>query len=62
MPFAKPSFGVAVHDEGSGFDPAVTAEGDGLTSSVRGRLAGVGGDVELRSAPGTGCDVTLWVP
>ncbi len=53
---------VVVHDEGSGFDPAATTEGDGLTSSVRGRLGGVGGDAELRSAPGAGCDVTLWVP
>jgi signal transduction histidine kinase len=53
---------VVVHDEGAGFDPSVVAEGDGLTRSVRQRLAAVGGGVELRSAPGAGCDVTLWVP
>jgi signal transduction histidine kinase len=53
---------VVVHDEGVGFDPLVTPEGDGLTRSVRQRLAVVGGGVELRSAPGAGCDVTLWVP
>ncbi len=53
---------VVVHDEGSGFDPATTPEGDGLTRSVRGRLAAVDGDMSLRSAPGAGCDVTLWAP
>jgi signal transduction histidine kinase len=53
---------VVVHDEGVGFDPSITEEGDGLTRSVRQRLAVVGGGVELRSAPGAGCDVTLWVP
>lgn len=52
---------VVVHDEGRGFDPSVTTEGDGLTRSVRGRLEAVGGGVEVRSSPGTGCDVTLWV-
>lgn len=53
---------IVVHDEGRGFDPATTAEGDGLTRSVRERLDGVGGSFEIRSAPGAGCDVTLWVP
>lgn len=53
---------IVVHDEGRGFDPATTPEGDGLGRSVRGRLDGVGGGFEIRSAPGAGCDVTLWVP
>ena len=39
---------VVVHDEGVGFDPSLTVEGDGLTRSVRQRLATVGGGVELR--------------
>ena len=54
--------GVVVHDEGGGFDPATTPEGDGLSRSVRERLDRVGGEFEIRSAPGAGCDVTLWVP
>ncbi|MFZ4519731.1 MAG: hypothetical protein ACOYOP_15185, partial [Microthrixaceae bacterium] len=53
---------VVVHDEGRGFDPATTHEGDGLTGSVRGRLDAVGGTVVLRAAPGDGCEVTLWAP
>jgi signal transduction histidine kinase len=53
---------VVVHDEGGGFDPATTPEGDGLSRSVRERLDGVGGEFEIRSAPGAGCDVTLWIP
>lgn len=53
---------VVVLDEGRGFDPAATPDGDGMRESVRGRLADVGGSVEVRSAPGTGCEVTLWVP
>jgi two-component sensor histidine kinase len=53
---------VVVHDEGRGFDPSVTREGDGMTRSVRERLAAVGGAAEVRSSPGAGCEVTLWVP
>lgn len=53
---------VVVHDEGGGFDPSTTPEGDGLSRSVRERLDGVGGEFEIRSAPGAGCDVTLWIP
>ena len=53
---------VVVHDEGVGFDTTSTVEGDGLTRSVRQRMAGVDGGAEIRSAPGAGCDVTLWAP
>lgn len=53
---------VVIHDEGVGFDPATTAEGDGWSRSVRARLDDVGGGADLRSSPGTGCDVTLWAP
>ena len=53
---------VVVHDEGCGFNGDTTKEGDGLRSSVRGRLDTVGGTVAVRSSPGTGCDVTLWAP
>ena len=52
---------VCVHDEGSGFEPE-SVEGRGLRGSVRGRIESAGGTVEVRSAPGEGCDVTLRVP
>jgi len=43
-----------VVDDGRGFDPAgVAGEGVGL-SSMRERLAGLGGEVEVHSAPGEG--------
>lgn len=53
---------VVVHDEGTGFDPAVTPAGTGTTSSILVRLRAVGGDATIESTPGRGTDVTLWVP
>jgi len=53
---------VSVNDDGSGFDPAATPEGVGLSRSIRGRLEEVGGTVEVRSAPGDGTEVALRVP
>jgi signal transduction histidine kinase len=53
---------VSVRDDGRGFDPADTAEGVGLTRSVRGRIAELGGDVEVEAAPGRGTEVRLTVP
>jgi signal transduction histidine kinase len=52
----------SVKDDGSGFDPAHAVEGMGLARSVRGRVAEVGGRVEVDSAPGWGTEVRLWVP
>jgi signal transduction histidine kinase len=52
----------SVKDDGTGFDPATVREGMGLTRSVRGRLAEVGGRVEVESSPGRGAEVRLWVP
>jgi signal transduction histidine kinase len=48
-----------VKDDGHGFDPATTTEGSGLTSSIRGRMAEVGGTVEVSSRPGRGTEVLL---
>ena len=53
---------VSVRDDGVGFDPAEVAEGLGLTRSVRGRLARVGGRVEVAAAPARGVEVRLWAP
>jgi signal transduction histidine kinase len=52
----------SVKDDGAGFDPATTADGVGLSRSIRGRMAEVGGRVEVRSAPGQGTEVLLWLP
>jgi signal transduction histidine kinase len=53
---------VSVRDDGVGFDPAEVPEGLGLTRSVRGRLAGIGGRVEVAAAPARGVEVRLWAP
>jgi len=51
----------SVRDDGAGFDPVATAEGVGLARSVRGRVSEVGGRVTLRSAPGEGTEVCMWL-
>jgi signal transduction histidine kinase len=48
----------SVKDDGRGFDGA--AEGVGVTRSIRGRLAEVGGRVEIDGNPGRGTEVRLW--
>lgn len=54
---------LAVRDDGTGFDPDVVAEGDryGLVG-MRERIGAVGGEIELRSAPGRGTEVRARVP
>lgn len=52
----------SVKDDGTGFDAATTAEGTGLRRSVRGRIAEVGGRVEIDGRPGRGTEVRCWVP
>ena len=50
-----------VSDDGRGFDPAVRGTGLGLVGMAeRARL--VGGDLDVRSAPGGGTTITLRVP
>jgi signal transduction histidine kinase len=63
--YAEPQDGqvfVSVRDDGVGFDTEVVAEGLGLRGSVRQRLAAVGGRSAVRSTPGGGTEVQLWVP
>lgn len=52
---------VSVKDDGTGFDPATTTEGQGLTRSIRGRMAEVGGRVEIDSRPGRGAEIRLYL-
>jgi signal transduction histidine kinase len=51
----------SVKDDGSGFEVVASAEGVGLSRSIRGRLADAGGRAEVRSQPGTGTEVCLWL-
>ncbi len=52
----------SIKDDGAGFDAAAVPEGVGLGRSIRGRIAEVGGRVEVDGRPGRGTEVRLWVP
>jgi signal transduction histidine kinase len=52
---------LAVSDTGSGFDPAAPHAGSGL-AHIRGRVAELGGTVDIDSAPGCGAALTVRVP
>lgn len=51
-----------VADDGVGFDPAAAYPGHLGLTSMRERIDGVGGDIELLSVPGTGTTLTVYVP
>lgn len=51
-----------VKDDGRGFEPGSVEEGIGLSRSIRGRIAEVGGEVEVDPNPGRGTEVRLFVP
>jgi signal transduction histidine kinase len=52
----------SVKDDGRGFDAASITEGVGLSRSIRGRIAEVGGTVAVDGRPGRGAEVRLTVP
>lgn len=54
---------VMVVDDGIGFDPEATP-GDrlGISRSIKGRIAAVGGSVSIWSSPGSGTSVVMSVP
>lgn len=52
---------VSVTDEGRGFDPATTHE-RGMATSLRRRVAGLGGDTSVRSGVGAGTTVCVDIP
>ena len=51
----------SVKDDGRGFDAATTADGVGISQSIRARMSELGGRVEIVSAPGFGTEVRLWL-
>ena len=56
---------VSVHDEGRGFDPASFATPNGLHFGLRGmreRAGGLGGKLEIVTAPGQGTSVIVLLP
>jgi signal transduction histidine kinase len=52
----------SVKDDGVGFDSETTAEGVGVRRSIKGRIAEVGGRVEIDGRPGRGTEVRCWIP
>ena len=50
----------SVRDDGTGFDPAAATRGHGLSESIDGRMASIGGRSEVRSTAGGGTEVRLW--
>ncbi|GII95734.1 MacS family sensor histidine kinase [Sinosporangium siamense] len=61
------SMTVTVRDEGPGIPAGRLAEAEaegrlGIAQSIRGRIAGLGGTVEITSVPGQGAEVELTVP
>ena len=58
----KTTLTVSVLDHGCGFDGRVREPGFGLTTSIRGRIAAVGGEMSIESQPGMGTYVELRVP
>jgi len=57
------SISVFIRDRGAGFDrAAVPADRRGLTESIEGRLARVGGHAEIKSTLGEGTEVELTLP
>ncbi len=52
---------VSVKDDGAGFDVDSTSERIGLSRSIRGRVEEHEGRIDVRSRPGRGTEIRLWV-
>lgn len=52
---------VSVKDNGSGFNPETATESIGMSGSIKGRLTEAGGLADVKSAPGRGAEVQLWI-
>jgi signal transduction histidine kinase len=61
-------FSAEIRDEGIGFDPREKEEGEGSTTdgfglfTIRERLAAIGGQLKIESAPGHGTTSSLYIP
>jgi signal transduction histidine kinase len=51
----------SVKDDGCGFDLTTTLAGQGLSGSIQRRMTEAGGRAEVRSQPGAGTEVCLWL-
>lgn len=51
----------SVKDDGAGFDANTTTPGVGITRSIMERMQEAGGRAEVRSHPGQGTEVCLWL-
>jgi signal transduction histidine kinase len=51
----------SVKDDGAGFDASATTPGIGITRSIIERMQEAGGRAEVRSHPGQGTEVCLWL-
>jgi len=60
-PRLVPSHALQVEDDGKGFDASATSMGTGV-QGMADRLAALGGDVRVGSAPGRGTVVSGGVP
>jgi signal transduction histidine kinase len=53
---------MTVRDEGAGFDPTQVRPGYGMDNSLAGRVGEAGGRIAVRSAPGSGTQVSVSLP
>ena len=58
---AERQLAIELHDNGCGFDSSLPVEGWGL-GSMKQRAKEMGGEMDLRSAPGEGTTITLFLP
>lgn len=61
LEFVKEDFILRITDNGYGFDPVSSHEGNGLRHMKK-RAAGLGGTIDIRSSPGDGTTITLKLP
>ena len=51
----------SIKDDGDGFDESTVAPGIGISRSIVERMRDAGGRAEIRSRPGEGTEVCLWL-
>jgi len=60
--FEEQRINLSIIDDGKGFDPAQVPPGHYGLQNMRERVAKVGGEVKITSAPGEGVTIAVWVP